>query len=132
LGSEVQRKAAGIISIEKDDDPLYSVIKPLKVRAGSPLDVPQYIMAWDNDLKTHITKGEKFGNSASVRKQNELLEICKDLFSEQDVIPAKDLTQEFMSRMNVQDRTARKYIKTLRDAKIIISNSGENGIYRLV
>jgi hypothetical protein len=132
LGSEVQRKAAGIISIEKDDDPLYSVIKPLKVRAGSPLDVPQYIMAWDNDLKTHVTKGEKFGNSASVRKQNELLEICKDLFSEQEVIPAKDLTQEFMSRMNVQDRTARKYIKTLRDAKIIISNSGENGIYRLV
>ena len=132
LGSEVQRKAAGIISIEKDEDPKFSVVKPLKVRAGSPLDVPQYIMAWDNDMKTHVTMGEKHGDSPSVRKQNELLKITKDIFSECDALSYKDLTQEIMSRLGVQDRTGRKYIKTLRDASIISSNSGDTGMYRLL
>lgn len=40
LGSELQRKAAAILSIEKDEDPALSVVKALKVRDGSPLDVP--------------------------------------------------------------------------------------------
>lgn len=40
LGSELQRKAAAILSIEKDSDPAISVVKALKVRDGSPLDVP--------------------------------------------------------------------------------------------
>ena len=35
IGSELQRKAAGILSIEKDDNPEYSVVKALKVRDGS-------------------------------------------------------------------------------------------------
>ena len=39
IGSELQRKAAGILSIEKDDNPEDSVVKALKVRDGSPLDV---------------------------------------------------------------------------------------------
>ena len=43
IGSELQRKAAGILSIEKDDNPEYSVVKALKVRDGSPLDVPMML-----------------------------------------------------------------------------------------
>jgi len=131
LGSEVQRKAAGIISIEKDDDPKYSVIKPLKVRDGSPLDVPQYIMGWDNNLKTHVTMGQKHGDSPSVRRQNELVEIVKSVFEEKSAIAYKDLVREIMDQLSVQDRTARKYIKTLRESEVITSNSGETGIYRL-
>jgi hypothetical protein len=132
LGSEVQRKAAGIISIEKDDDPQYSVVKPLKVREGSPLDVPQYIMGWDKELKAHITKGEKHGDSPSVRRQNEIISIAKSAFTENQSIAYKDLVKEFTDVLPVQERTARKYIKTLRDAKIISTSSGETGIYRLV
>ena len=49
IGSELQRKAAGILSIEKDDNPEYSVVKALKVRDGSPLDVP--MMLFRNSFK---------------------------------------------------------------------------------
>ena len=49
LGSELQRKAAAILSIEKDTDPSVSVVKALKVRDGSPLDVPIMQFAWDKD-----------------------------------------------------------------------------------
>lgn len=40
LGSELQRKAAAILSIEKDTDPSVSVVKALKMRDDSPLDIP--------------------------------------------------------------------------------------------
>ena len=49
LGSELQRKAATILSIEKDDEPAQSVVKALKVRDGSPLDVPLMLFAWDKE-----------------------------------------------------------------------------------
>jgi hypothetical protein len=52
LGSELQRKAAAILSIERDDAPQISVLKALKVRDGSPLDVPLIEFVWDE--RTHI------------------------------------------------------------------------------
>jgi hypothetical protein len=59
LGSELQRKAAAILSIERDDDPQISVVKALKVRDGSPLDVPLVQFSWDRDSGMHTNFGEK-------------------------------------------------------------------------
>lgn len=42
LGSELQHKAAAILFIEKDSNPAVSVVKVLKVRDGSLLDVPPH------------------------------------------------------------------------------------------
>ncbi len=65
LGSELQRKAATILSIEKDDEPTQSVVNALKVRDGSPLDVPLMLFAWDKKpgctrigAKSHVKKKE--------------------------------------------------------------------------
>jgi len=57
IGSELQRKAAGILSIEKDDNPEYSVVKALKVRDGSPLDVPMMLFGWDKAEDMHVYRG---------------------------------------------------------------------------
>ena len=54
LGSELQRKAATILSIEKDEEPAQSVVKALKVRDGSPLDVPLMLFAWDKEAGMHV------------------------------------------------------------------------------
>jgi hypothetical protein len=59
LGSELQRKAATILSIEKDDSPQISVVKALKVRDGSPLDVPLIQFSWDKEKGMHVFVGEK-------------------------------------------------------------------------
>lgn len=59
LGSELQRKAAAILSIEKDTDPSVSVVKALKVRDGSPLDVPIMQFAWDKDAGDARVSGRK-------------------------------------------------------------------------
>jgi len=58
LGSELQRKAATILSIEKDEEPTQSVVKALKVRDGSPLDVPLMLFAWDKKAGMHVYKGK--------------------------------------------------------------------------
>lgn len=59
LGSEVQRKAAAILSIDKDRDPRLSVVKAIKVRDGSPLDVPMVQFAWNDTIGMHSYIGVK-------------------------------------------------------------------------
>ena len=59
LGSEVQRKAAGILLIEKDENTDSSLIKALKVRDGSPLDVPIMEFGWSKEEGRHVFIGEK-------------------------------------------------------------------------
>ena len=65
LGSELQRKAATILSIEKDEEPTQSVVKALKVRDGSPLDVPLMLFAWDKAAGMHLYKGEGTGRGCT-------------------------------------------------------------------
>ena len=69
LGSELQRKAATILSIEKDDEPAQSVVKDLKVRDGSTLDVPLMLFAWDKEAGMHVYKGEKPREEKEKRKE---------------------------------------------------------------
>lgn len=65
IGSELQRKAAAILSIEKDENPAYSVVKAIKVRDGSPLDVPMLLFTWDKQ-RTCTSMPEK--NPSKIRK----------------------------------------------------------------
>lgn len=72
LGSELQRKAAAILSIELDTEPSISVVKALKVRDGSPLDVPLMQFSWDKEAGMHIYIGEKPREEKEKRKEKEL------------------------------------------------------------
>jgi len=77
IGSELQRKAAGILSIEKDDNPEYSVVKALKVRDGSPLDVPMMLFGWDKTEDMHVYRGEKSKEDKEKRKTDELIGVVR-------------------------------------------------------
>lgn len=82
LGSEIQRKAAAIISIERDKEPQISVVKALKVRDGSPLDIPLMQFSWDKDTGMHRYMGEKPKVVKDERKRHELKKIVIDLFAD--------------------------------------------------
>ncbi len=43
----------------QDENPEYSVVKALKVRDGSPLDVPMALFGWDKALDMHVYRGER-------------------------------------------------------------------------
>lgn len=122
LGSELQRKAAAILSIEKDDDPAISVLKALKVRDGSPLDVPLIQFAWNKEQAMHTYIGEKTKEEKEKRKENELIAVARNIFSKQRYSTYVDLCEQIQSQLDVKERTAKSYIKFMRDKEIILKD----------
>ncbi|MEI8204579.1 MAG: bifunctional DNA primase/helicase [Bacteroidota bacterium] len=131
LGSELQRKSAGILSIEKDDQPGVSVVKVLKVRDGSPLDVPLIQFAWDKKEEMHVYLGEKTKEEKEKRKENELTATVKSLFAQKRFYTYQELTEKLQQHLDVKERTAKAYIKFMRDKEIIIKDPS-NGNYFVV
>ena len=103
IGSELQRKAAGILSIEKDDNPEYSVVKALKVRDGSPLDVPMMLFGWDKAEDMHVYRGEKSKEDKEKRKTEELIAVVKEAFRNSFKLTYQELCEVLMREMEIKD-----------------------------
>lgn len=119
LGSELQRKSATILSIEKEENSEISVVKALKVRDGSPLDVPLMQFKWDKELKMHTYLGEKSKKERDKRKTKDLETVAKEIFEKKSSWNYGDLCTELQSFMEVKERTAKNYIKYMREKEIV-------------
>ena len=126
IGSELQRKAAGILSIEKDDNPEYSVVKALKVRDGSPLDVPMMLFGWDKAEDMHVYRGEKSKEDKEKRKTEELIAVVKEAFRNSFKLTYQELCEVLMREMEIKDRTAKKYIAYMKEQRILIQDTSGN------
>ena len=126
IGSELQRKAAGILSIEKDDNPEYSVVKALKVRDGSPLDVPMMLFGWDKAEDMHVYRGEKSKEDKEKRKTDELIVVVKEAFQNSFKLTYQELCEVLMREMEIKDRTAKKYIAYMKEQRILIQDTSGN------
>ena len=126
IGSELQRKAAGILSIEKDDNPEYSVVKALKVRDGSPLDVPMMLFGWDKAEDMHVYRGEKSKEDKEKRKTDELIAVVKEAFRNSFKLTYQELSEVLMRKMEIKDRTAKKYIAYMKEQRILIQDTSGN------
>ena len=126
IGSELQRKAAGILSIEKDDNPEYSVVKALKVRDGSPLDVPMMLFGWDKGEDMHVYRGEKSKEDKEKRKTDELIAVVKEAFRNSFKLTYQELCEVLMREMEIKDRTAKKYIAYMKEQRILIQDTSGN------
>lgn len=131
LGSELQRKAAAILSIEKDTKPTVSVVKALKVRDGSPLDVPLMQFAWDKEKAMHAYLGEKPKEEKDRRKEEELVAVARELFSRKRFIGYMELSEELQAAFEVKERTAKSYIRFMREKEIIVKSPDSPNSYML-
>jgi hypothetical protein len=131
LGSEVQRKAAGILLVEKETNTNYSVVKALKVRDGSPLDVPLIQFGWDKAQGRHIYLGNKSKEESESRKINELSEVAREIFAKKSVLGYSELLNAVMEALDIKDRMARNYIKFMKDNGIIEKSNGITVEYSL-
>lgn len=131
LGSELQRKAAAILSIEKDTKPAVSVVKALKVRDGSPLDVPLMQFAWDKEKAMHAYLGEKPKEEKDRRKEEELVAVARELFSRKRFIGYMELSEELLAAFEVKERTAKSYIRFMREKEIIVKSPDSPNSYML-
>ncbi len=111
LGSELQRKSAGILCIEKDENTDISCIKALKVRSGSPLDVPLIQFAWDKEKGYHVHIGEKPKEHKQQRKIDDLTNVATELFKDKEKISYSELMNFLSEMMGVTDRMAKNYIR---------------------
>ena len=126
IGSELQRKAAGILSIEKDDNPEYSVVKALKVRDGSPLDVPMMLFGWDKAEDMHVYRGEKSKEDKEKRKTDELIVVIKEAFRNTIKLTYQELCEVLMREMEIKERTAKKYIAYMKEQHILAQDASGN------
>ena len=129
LGSELQRKAAAILSIERDDEPHVSVVKTLKVRDGSPLDVPLIQFAWNREKSMHTYIGEKTKEEKEKRKENELVTVARSIFGKQRYCTYVDLCEQIQAVLDVKERTAKSYIKFMRDKDIILKDPANQSYF---
>lgn len=129
LGSELQRKAAAILSIELDTDPSVSVVKALKVRDGSPLDVPLMQFSWNKEIGMHTYLGEKPREEKEKRKEKELANVAREIFGMQNHLTYIDLCDRIQQTMDVKERTAKSYIKYMREKEIIIKDSSNQNYF---
>ena len=126
IGSELQRKAAGILSIEKDDNPEYSVVKALRVRDGSPLDVPMMLFGWDKAEDMHVYRGEKSKEDKEKRKTDELIGVVKEAFRSSLKLSYQELCEILMREMEIKERTAKKYIAYMKEQRILAQDTNGN------
>lgn len=131
LGSELQRKAAAIVSIELDSEPSISVVKALKVRDGSPLDVPLLQFSWDKEIGMHIYIGEKPREEKEKRKEKELAVVAREIFISQKHLTYIDLCDRIQQSMDVKERTAKSYIKFMREKEIIIKDPSNQNYFMI-
>ena len=126
LGSELQRKAAAILSIEKDSDPRISVVKALKVRDGSPLDIPIMQFAWDRDKSMHCYIGDKPIEDKDKRKEEELIDVAMSIFREQHSATYLEICERLQSVLEVKERTAKSYVKFMLERNIVSKDLNNN------
>jgi hypothetical protein len=117
LGSEVQREAAGILLIEREEDQNVSVVKALKVRDGSPLDVPMTQFGWSKTEGRHVYLGERSKEDSQQRKISDLKTAAVEIFKGGAIVHTKQLQAALMEAFAVRDRTARSYIVSMLEHK---------------
>ncbi|MEI7582729.1 toprim domain-containing protein [Runella sp.] len=125
LGSELQRKAAGILCIEKDTDTDVSCIRALKVRSGSPLDVPLIQFVWNKEKGYHTYLGEKTKDATHDRKRKDLRALAEDIFQQKDRCNYTELVEVLQLQLDIKERTAKSYVKFMRENEIIVRNQND-------
>ena len=110
LGSETHRKAAGILSVETDDNPTFSVIKAVKVRDGSALDMPMTLITWNKDEKMFVSAGHKSAEYVKAQKIEKLRKTAQIIFRSRDAYTFGVLAGMIAKEVNCEDGTAKKYI----------------------
>lgn len=119
LGSEIQRKAAGILSIEKEENSNISIVKAVKVREGSPMKVPLIQFGWDEEKNCHIYLGEKSRTSIDHKKYYDYSGFVENLFKIHSSITYSNLMRELMAYYSVKERMAKNHIKAIKELGLI-------------
>lgn len=120
LGSEIGRKAAAILSIERDEKRDLCCLKTLKVRDGSPLDVPLLEFGWDKQRAMHMSRGQRSPEAQQSRKREELQTLIRELYRQRGEYSPKELREAICKTLDVAESTAKSYIRFMKEKGILV------------
>lgn len=104
------------------------MVKALKVRDGSPLDIPLMQFRWDKQAGMPVYMGEKPRVEKERRKEKELSEMARAAFVTQKKYGYIELCELIQETLDVKERTAKGYIRYMRE-KEIIEKEGDCYVY---
>ena len=97
--------------------------------AGRSADVPIMQFSWDKEKAMHVYLGEKPKEEKDKRKEDELVAVAKEVFSRKRFVTYVELVEEIQSILEVKERTAKSYIKFMREKEIILKSSDNQSYY---
>ena len=124
LGSEIGRKASAVLSIERDEKRDVCCLKTLKVRDGSPLDVPLLEFGWDKERGMHVCLGARSTEALQDRKRKELQALVLELYREHSAYTSKELREAICRTFDVAESTAKGYIRFMKEQNILAYRPG--------
>ena len=77
----------------------------------------------------HVYLGEKPKEEKDKRKEDELVAVAKEVFSRRRFVTYVELAEEIQSILEVKERTAKSYIKFMREKEIILKSSDNQSYY---
>jgi hypothetical protein len=89
---------------------------------GSPLDVPLVQFSWDKEKGMHAYMGEKPKEEKDKRKEMELTGVARTVFGNQKHCTYVDLCEQIQALLDVKERTAKSYIRFMREKEIILKD----------
>jgi len=129
LGSELQRKASGVLSVDRRKDQENSTVKVLKLREANPTNVPLIQFSWDDTKQYHCFNAYLNNGNSQKNKINNLREFAKEIFANRSTISSIELYEYLMDYYEIKDRMARNYAKIMRDNAIIKRINGNQIVY---
>lgn len=85
--------------------------------------------AWDKNEGMHLYIGEKPREEKEKRKEKELENLSRDVFSQHMFITYIDLCEQIQQILDVSERTAKSYIKFMRNKEIIIKDPSNSSYF---
>ena len=87
--------------------------------------------SWDKELGMHIYIGEKPREEKEKRKEKELATVAREIFGVQKHLTYIDLCDRIQQTMDVKERTAKSYIKYMREKEIIIKDPSNQNYFMI-
>ena len=87
--------------------------------------------SWDKELGMHIYIGEKPHEEKEKRNEKELANVAREIFASQKHLTYIDLCDRIQQIMDVKERTAKNYIRYMREKEIIIKDPSNQNYFMI-
>ena len=118
---------------ELDAGFLQSVARPIQKTAGLISNMAQFEAqaekAASESKAAKETKAKETKEEKEKRKEDELVAVARDIFGRQDFITYVDLAEQIQAILDVKERTAKSYIKFMREKEIIRKDPSNQSYY---